>query len=254
MKKIIQVAVSMMCLCMVGCAMDLPPKDMMPEPPTEQSTVSLFLAAPVKDLSQLANDTAYMISKTYSPTELILSMNILKGDVFGARLAQSLSAAGFTVYTDIDKTYRTVDLVYVLKSCPEFDNVNGCYLHVTISNGFELCQAYRIDPQEGFVIVPNHNNPQIPFSLKNAPDVNDLLQKWSIQPGSLEQQLGNWCKKNDYSLVWQVNKDFIMPVHAQFQGTFERSVQRLFAQMNENGNSIDATIYRGNKVLEVQQN
>jgi len=254
MIKITQVAVLMMCLSMVGCAVNLPPKHMNPEPPTEQSTASLFLSASVKDLSQLANDTAYMISKTYGPNELILCMDILEGDVFGARLKKSLSAAGFTVYTDIEKTYRTVNLVYVLRSRPTSDHVNVCYLHVTMSNGFELCQAYRIDPQEGFVIVPNHNNPQIPFSLKNVPSVNDLLQKWSIQPGSLEQQLGSWCKVNGYSLVWGVDKDFIMPVRAQFQGTFERSVQRLFAQMNENGNSIDANIYRGNKVLEVQQN
>lgn len=256
MKKMIQVAALTMCLSMVyGCATNLPPNYAKPEPLTKQSTTAeqLLLASPAS-LSSLANDTAYMISKVYNTEELVLSMNILDEDVFGERLKSSLEARGYIVYTDIEKTYQTVDLVYTLKSRPTSDGVNGCYLYITMSNGFELCQAYRIDPQEGFVIVPNHNNPQIPFSLKNVPDVNSLLQKWSIRPGSLETQLGSWCKKSGYSLVWEVDKDFIMPVHAQFQGTFERGVEVLFAQMNTNGNSIDANIYRGNKVLEVQQN
>lgn len=257
MKKIILIAALMMCLSMVfgGCTTSLPPDHLNPAQLTKQSTTSArFLSAPLEDLSRLANDTAYTISKLYSSDELVISMNILEGDVFGDRLKKSLESRGFIVYTEIDKTYQEVDLVYVLKSRPTSDGTNGCYLHITMSNGFELCQAYRIDPQEGFVIVPNRNNPLIPHSLRNAPDVNALLQKWSIEPGSLEQQLGVWCKKNGYSLVWEVNKDFIMPVRAQFQGTFERAVQRLFAQMNKNGNSIDANIYRGNKVLEVQQN
>ncbi len=254
MKKFIQMAALVICLSMVmgGCANDLPPKFPNPEKPTKQS--AQFLSAPVVALSRLANDTAYMIGLLYSPAKLNLSMNIAEGDIFGERLRKSLEAKGFSVYTGLEKTYQDVDLVYVLKSNSTTDGTDGCYLHITMSNGFDLCQAYRLDPQEGFVIVSNHNNPVIPYSLKGSPDINDLLEKWSVNPGSLEQQMGLWCKKNGYSLVWNVNKDFIMPVHTQFQGTFELAVQSLFAQMNENGNSIDAHIYRGNKVLEVQQN
>ena len=255
MKNIVKITALTLFLSMLvgGCAKNLPPKFANSEPPTKQSTTQ-SLSASVESLSGLANDTAYLISLLYSPDKLNLSMNIVNDDVFGERLRKSLEAKGFTVYTGADKTYRDVDLVYVLKSHPAADGTNSCYLHVTMSNGFELCQAYRIDPLEGFVIVPNHNNPVIPYSLKNAPDINALLEKWSVQPGSLEQQMKGWCKKNSYSLVWNVNKDFIMPVQTEFQGTFEIAVQRLFAQMNENGNSIDAYIYRGNRVLEVQQN
>lgn len=254
MKKIVQFAVLMLLLGVLsGCAEYLPPKMANSEPTTKQSTAE-SISASVASLSGLANDIAYMISLLYSPDKLNLSMSIAKNDVFGERLKKSLEAKGFSVYTGIDKTYQDVDLVYVLKSQPAADGTANCYLHVTMSNGFNFCQAYKIDPLDGFVIVPNHNNPVIPYSLKKAPDINALLEKWSIQPGSLEQQMGSWCKKSGYSLVWKVNKDFIMPVRAQFQGTFEIAVQRLFTQMNENGNSIDARIYRGNQVLEVQQN
>lgn len=254
MKKIIQAAALTMCLSMVGgCANHLSPDYTKPQPITKQSSAQLP-SVPLEHLSRLANDTAYMISKTYSSDELVINMNIRDEDVFGDRLKKSLEAGGFIVYADTEKTYQGVDLVYVLRPGPVSDGSNGCYLYVTMSNGFALCQAYQINPKEGFVIVPNSNNPVVPHSLKDAPDVNAMLQKWSIQPGSLEQQLGGWCKKSGYSLAWEVNKDFIMPVNAQFQGTFERAVQRIFAQMNENGNSIDANIYRGNRVLEVRQN
>ena len=254
MKNIVRIAVLILLLSVLsGCADHLPPKFTNLEPPTKQSTLQ-SISASVASLSGLANDTAYLISLLYSPDKLNISMSIANGDVFGERLKKSLEAKGFSVYTGIDKTYQDVDLVYVLKSIPSVDDRSGCYLHVTMSNGFDFCQAYRMDPLDGFVIVSNHNNPVIPYSLQKAPDVNALFEKWSIQPGSLEQQMGSWCKKSGYSLVWNVNKDFIMPVRSQFQGTFEIAVQRLFTQMNENGNSIEARIYRGNQVLEVQQN
>lgn len=95
------------------------------------------------------------------------------------------------------------------------------------------------------VIKPNQPLPAAAFVQPN---------EWTISPGLLRGQLESWSAQAGYQLVWKARNDFEMFSQAAFQGDFTGAVQKLFNGMHSQGSGLlRATIYQGNKVLEVTE-
>ncbi len=78
--------------------------------------------------------------------------------------------------------------------------------------------------------------------------------EWLIAPGLLRGQLENWSAQAGYQLVWKARNDFEMFSQASFQGDFTGAVKKLMGGMHSQGSGLlRATIYQGNKVLEVTE-
>ncbi len=77
---------------------------------------------------------------------------------------------------------------------------------------------------------------------------------WELRPGSLETQLGEWCASAGWQLLWKADHDILLQAHSIQHGEFERAVTDVFHALHIQGNSLRATLYKTNSVLEIKDN
>ena len=78
--------------------------------------------------------------------------------------------------------------------------------------------------------------------------------EWELSPGSLEEQLREWCAKADWQLLWKAEHDIRLQAHSVMRGDFEKAVTGVFQALHTQGNSLRATLYKTNSVLEIKDN
>lgn len=78
--------------------------------------------------------------------------------------------------------------------------------------------------------------------------------EWELAPGSLEAQLRDWCAKADWQLLWKADHDIRLQAHSIMRGDFEKAVTEVFQALHTQGNSLRATLYKTNSVLEIKDN
>lgn len=92
------------------------------------------------------------------------------------------------------------------------------------------------------------------FATAAAPFSPTIETEWKLAPGSLEAQLREWCAKADWQLLWKAEHDIRLQAHSIMRGNFETAVTGVFQALHVQGNSLRATFYKTNSVLEIKDN
>ena len=87
--------------------------------------------------------------------------------------------------------------------------------------------------------------PQLPAQTHGA---------WAVMAGSsLKATLERWSDVAGWTLVWDNRSDFQLRASATFRGGYEEAVGALIDGIYLSNPGFTATLYRGNKVLHVQE-
>jgi hypothetical protein len=82
---------------------------------------------------------------------------------------------------------------------------------------------------------------------------NSSLTPLKIKRGSVKSQLTAWATGKGYQLVWNAKSDHFASAAASFHGeNVESVVTNLFRSMRNGGSNLKARIFRGNKVIVVE--
>lgn len=77
-------------------------------------------------------------------------------------------------------------------------------------------------------------------------------QVWQLQKGeTIRSELTKWAKDSDWSLVWQLDKDWVIPSNSQFSGGFDVAAAKVVETLSSNGVLIHANFYSSNKTLVI---
>lgn len=77
---------------------------------------------------------------------------------------------------------------------------------------------------------------------------------WAVIKGSsLKATLEGWCREAGWELIWDSSSDYQLGASAAFHEGFEQAVAHLIDSIYINNPEITATLYRGNKVLHIQE-
>lgn len=75
---------------------------------------------------------------------------------------------------------------------------------------------------------------------------------WSALAGStLKTTLEGWTRVSGWTLIWDSPFDYEMDASATFQDDFMNSVGRLIDVVHQKNPDVNATIYKGNRVIYV---
>lgn len=89
-----------------------------------------------------------------------------------------------------------------------------------------------------------------PYRTGTTTGTGSAANSWKLVPGSLYEQLQDWCAKAGYQLVWESESDFILNARTTVYGPFQDAVRQVITSMNNNRHSIFARLY-DNRVLVV---
>ncbi|EED97288.1 hypothetical protein C6Q04_30115 [Burkholderia multivorans] len=70
---------------------------------------------------------------------------------------------------------------------------------------------------------------------------------------SIQTQLQSWASRAGWTVVWDVQQDWIVPNSATFPGGFESAAQQVIEALAANGADVRADLYTGNKSMVVHQ-
>lgn len=68
---------------------------------------------------------------------------------------------------------------------------------------------------------------------------------------SLERQLDGWAKQSGWTLVWNLQQDWIVPAGARFEGGFVVAAKEVIESLAKNGVDVRADVYSTNRTLVV---
>ena len=78
--------------------------------------------------------------------------------------------------------------------------------------------------------------------------------KWAVMSGaSLQTTLEGWSRAAGWTMIWDNPIDYRLRASASFSGGFEEAVGRLVDSIYQSNPEITVTLYRGNKVLHMQE-
>ena len=72
-----------------------------------------------------------------------------------------------------------------------------------------------------------------------------------ISGTSLEQQINEWAKRSGWTLVWNLQQDWIVPSGATFAGGFAKAAAGVIDALAKNGVDVRADVYRANRTFVV---
>lgn len=85
-----------------------------------------------------------------------------------------------------------------------------------------------------------------------APVVVEPDQTWQLKKGeTIRSELTKWAKESDWSLVWQFDKDWVIPSNSEFTGQFDVAAAKVIETLSSNGILIHANFYSANKTLVI---
>lgn len=77
---------------------------------------------------------------------------------------------------------------------------------------------------------------------------------WAVMAdSSLKSTLEGWSRAAGWTLVWDSSFDYRLRASAAFAGGYEEAVGRLIDSIYQSNPEITVTLYRGNRVLHVQE-
>ena len=76
---------------------------------------------------------------------------------------------------------------------------------------------------------------------------------WAVlSGGSLKSTIEGWARVSGWTVIWDNPVDYRVRASATFQGTFEEAVARLVDAIHQASPELTVTLYRGNRVLHVE--
>ncbi|WP_205185724.1 toxin co-regulated pilus biosynthesis Q family protein [Burkholderia sp. LMG 13014] len=70
---------------------------------------------------------------------------------------------------------------------------------------------------------------------------------------SIQSQLQAWAVRAGWTVVWDVQQDWIVPNAATFTGDFVSAAQQVIEALAANGADVRADLYTGNRSMVVHQ-
>lgn len=87
-----------------------------------------------------------------------------------------------------------------------------------------------------------------------APVTRGADGSWAVMAdSSLKATLEGWSRVAGWTLIWDNAFDYKLRASASFGGSFEEAVGRLIDSIYQSNPEITVTLYRGNRVLHVQE-
>jgi len=85
-----------------------------------------------------------------------------------------------------------------------------------------------------------------------SPVAPELEQIWQLKKGeTIRSELTKWAKDSGWSLVWQLDKDWMIPANSEFIGSFDVAAAKVIETLASNGVLIHASFYTANKTLVI---
>ena len=78
------------------------------------------------------------------------------------------------------------------------------------------------------------------------------VQVWKLKQGeTIRSELSKWAGDSGWALVWQLDKDWVVPADSVFTGAFDSASANVIETLASNGVLIHANFYTANKTLVV---
>lgn len=75
---------------------------------------------------------------------------------------------------------------------------------------------------------------------------------WILKKGeTIRAELTKWAEQSDWSLVWQFDKDWVIPANSEFTGSFDLAAAKVVETLASNGILIHANFFNANKTLVI---
>ncbi|MBU3640978.1 toxin co-regulated pilus biosynthesis Q family protein [Polynucleobacter sp. Fuers-14] len=85
-----------------------------------------------------------------------------------------------------------------------------------------------------------------------APSVEAPTPIWYLKEGeTIRAELVRWAKESGWSLVWHLDKDWMVPANSEFVGNFDIAAAKVIETLSSNGVLIHASFYTANKTLVI---
>ena len=85
-----------------------------------------------------------------------------------------------------------------------------------------------------------------------APVIDAPVSIWQLKNGeTIRSELTKWAKDSGWSLVWQLDKDWMIPANSEFTGSFDVAAAKVIETLASNGVLIHASFYTANKTLVI---
>lgn len=208
-------------------------------------------------VTHIAEKTAMDMAKRYPAASTSVFLIHAPQGGLGTALEEALRMQGFTPAYSVEP--GTLQVAYTLDLIKE-DAKTTCYLQMKASDGATFGNMYDLKDANAPVATGSLAQVQ-PFFTLEPPMQNGVVQPvdsvqpavemWTLTAGSFKTQLEEWAHKADYQLIWKAEHDYTMQAKAAFKDSFIGAVKRVFTRMHLNGNSLRATIYEDNRVIEV---
>lgn len=207
----------------------------------------------------IAEKTALDLAGRYTAAHTPIMLVHASQGTLSTALEEALRVQGFPLVTSMEP--ETLQVAYTLDLIKD-QSKTTCYLQVKASDGATFGSMYDLSDaampvatgplaqvQPFFTLEPplNGANPSLTPNASASPEV----ELWMLTAGSFKTQLEEWAHKADYQLIWKAEHDYTMQAKAVFKDSFIGAVKRVFTRMHLNGNSLRASIYEDNRVIEV---
>jgi Toxin co-regulated pilus biosynthesis protein Q len=104
-----------------------------------------------------------------------------------------------------------------------------------------------VDVQVRIAATPT--NPKAAIIAPVAPEPEQI---WQLKKGeTIRSELTKWAKDSGWSLVWQLDKDWMIPANSEFTGSFDVAAAKVIETLASNGVLIHASFYTANKTLVI---
>lgn len=78
------------------------------------------------------------------------------------------------------------------------------------------------------------------------------VQVWKLKQGeTIRAELAKWASESGWAMVWQLDKDWVIPADSIFTGSFDSASANVIETLASNGVLIHANFYTANKTLVV---
>ena len=120
---------------------------------------------------------------------------------------------------------------------------------ITISPRLSLAdelRSYPLLPADQTTIVTTD-----PAALKTQP-LQAVEIIWTLTEGkTIAKQLSLWADQAGWKVIWNLDKDWIIPTNTFFSGDFKTAAAAVIDTLAENGVLIRATLFEGNQTMVV---
>ena len=104
---------------------------------------------------------------------------------------------------------------------------------------------------DGDVDISVAQNAELQKIAPLAP-IEPPTQYWQLKKGeTIRSELTKWAKDSDWSLVWQFDKDWVIPSNSEFTGSFDIAAAKVVETLSSNGILIHANFFSANKTLVI---